>query len=127
MLEEFKKFALRGNVVDLAIGVIIGAAFGRIVEFGLRHGRLSIRFLFPPGSTALLPTVGAGDTNRVWLRQIAQQAAERAACLELTGHASPTGSPAANDRLSLARRLCSRGRRSQRRFVMSTSRVRRRP
>ena len=32
MIEEFKKFALRGNVVDLAIGVIIGAAFGRIVE-----------------------------------------------------------------------------------------------
>ena len=31
MLEEFKKFALRGNVVDLAIGVIIGAAFGNIV------------------------------------------------------------------------------------------------
>ncbi len=32
MLQEFKKFALRGNVVDLAIGVIIGAAFGKIVE-----------------------------------------------------------------------------------------------
>lgn len=32
MLDEFKKFALRGNVVDLAIGVIIGAAFGKIVE-----------------------------------------------------------------------------------------------
>jgi len=32
MLEEFKQFALRGNVVDLAIGVIIGAAFGRIVD-----------------------------------------------------------------------------------------------
>jgi large conductance mechanosensitive channel len=32
MLEEFKKFALRGNVVDLAIGVIIGAAFGNIVQ-----------------------------------------------------------------------------------------------
>jgi large conductance mechanosensitive channel len=32
MLDEFKKFALKGNVVDLAIGVIIGAAFGRIVE-----------------------------------------------------------------------------------------------
>ena len=31
MLEDFKKFALRGNVVDLAIGVIIGAAFGAIV------------------------------------------------------------------------------------------------
>ena len=31
MLQEFKKFAMRGNVVDLAIGVIIGAAFGKIV------------------------------------------------------------------------------------------------
>ena len=31
MLEEFKKFALRGNVVDLAVGVVIGAAFGAIV------------------------------------------------------------------------------------------------
>jgi large conductance mechanosensitive channel len=32
MLDEFKKFALRGNVVDMAVGVIIGAAFGKIVE-----------------------------------------------------------------------------------------------
>lgn len=31
MLKEFKKFALRGNVIDLAIGVVIGAAFGKIV------------------------------------------------------------------------------------------------
>ncbi len=31
MLQEFKKFAMRGNVVDLAIGVIIGAAFGKII------------------------------------------------------------------------------------------------
>jgi len=31
MFKEFKKFALKGNVVDLAIGVIIGAAFGKIV------------------------------------------------------------------------------------------------
>ncbi len=32
MLEEFKKFAMRGNVVDLAVGVIIGAAFGKIID-----------------------------------------------------------------------------------------------
>lgn len=32
MLDEFKKFALKGNVVDLAIGVIIGAAFSKIVD-----------------------------------------------------------------------------------------------
>ncbi len=32
MLKEFREFALRGNVADLAVGVIIGAAFGKIVE-----------------------------------------------------------------------------------------------
>jgi large conductance mechanosensitive channel len=32
MLKEFREFALRGNVVDLAVGVIIGVAFGKIVE-----------------------------------------------------------------------------------------------
>ena len=32
MLKEFREFAVKGNVVDLAIGVIIGAAFGKIVE-----------------------------------------------------------------------------------------------
>ncbi len=32
MLEDFKKFAMRGNVIDLAVGVIIGAAFGSIVS-----------------------------------------------------------------------------------------------
>ena len=31
MLKEFKTFAMRGNVLDLAVGVIIGAAFGKIV------------------------------------------------------------------------------------------------
>jgi large conductance mechanosensitive channel len=31
MLKEFKEFVMRGNVVDLAVGVIIGAAFGKIV------------------------------------------------------------------------------------------------
>ena len=32
MLSEFKDFAMRGNVVDLAVGVVIGAAFGKIVS-----------------------------------------------------------------------------------------------
>jgi large conductance mechanosensitive channel len=32
MLGEFKKFAMRGNVVDMAVGIIIGAAFGKIVD-----------------------------------------------------------------------------------------------
>ncbi len=32
MLREFKEFAMRGNVVDMAVGIIIGAAFGKIVD-----------------------------------------------------------------------------------------------
>ncbi|MBR4502228.1 MAG: large conductance mechanosensitive channel protein MscL [Clostridia bacterium] len=31
MLKEFKEFAMRGNVVDMAVGVVIGAAFGKVV------------------------------------------------------------------------------------------------
>jgi large conductance mechanosensitive channel len=31
MMQEFKEFAMKGNVIDLAVGVIIGAAFGKIV------------------------------------------------------------------------------------------------
>ncbi len=32
MLKEFKEFAMRGNVLDMAVGIVIGAAFGKIVE-----------------------------------------------------------------------------------------------
>jgi large conductance mechanosensitive channel len=32
MLEEFKKFAMRGNVVDMAVGIVIGVAFGKIIS-----------------------------------------------------------------------------------------------
>ncbi|MGB5489529.1 MAG: large conductance mechanosensitive channel protein MscL [Woeseiaceae bacterium] len=32
MLDEFKKFAMRGNVVDMAVGIIIGGAFGKIIS-----------------------------------------------------------------------------------------------
>ena len=56
MLKEFKEFAMRGNVVDLAVGVIIGAAFGKIVEslvkdvimppIGLLLGRVDFSNLF---------------------------------------------------------------------------------
>ncbi|MBL7856520.1 MAG: large conductance mechanosensitive channel protein MscL [Cyclobacteriaceae bacterium] len=37
MLKEFKAFAMRGNVIDLAIGVIIGGAFGKIVSSLIEH------------------------------------------------------------------------------------------
>ena len=56
MLNEFKKFIMRGNVLDLAIGVIIGAAFGKIVTslvndvlmpvIGLAIGKIDFSNLF---------------------------------------------------------------------------------
>ena len=56
MLKEFKEFAMRGNVLDMAIGIIIGAAFGKIVTsfvkdilmppIGLALGRVDFSNLF---------------------------------------------------------------------------------
>ena len=56
MLKEFREFVARGNVLDLAVGVIMGAAFGRIVTtlvegvimppFGLILGRIDFASLF---------------------------------------------------------------------------------
>ena len=70
MISEFKTFAIRGNVVDLAVGVIIGAAFGRIVDsvvndlimplVGRIIGKLDFSNLFialaepPPGAPTTL-------------------------------------------------------------------------
>ena len=66
MLEEFKKFAMRGNVVDLAVGVIIGAAFGAIVTslvgdivmpiIGSITGGLDFSNYFLPLSSAVTAT-----------------------------------------------------------------------
>lgn len=43
LLDEFKTFAFKGNVIDLAVGVIIGAAFGKIVEVPSTSGSRSAR------------------------------------------------------------------------------------
>lgn len=37
LFEEFKSFAFKGNVIDLAVGVIIGAAFGKIIDSLVKH------------------------------------------------------------------------------------------
>ena len=65
MIQEFREFAIKGNVIDLAVGVIIGAAFGKIVDaivsdlimpvVGLVFGKLDFSSLYillgtpPPG------------------------------------------------------------------------------
>jgi len=54
MLDEFKNFALKGNVVDLAIGVIIGAAFGKIVDSLVKHILMPAISIIIPGEKGYL-------------------------------------------------------------------------
>ncbi|MCC6712644.1 MAG: large-conductance mechanosensitive channel protein MscL [Candidatus Dadabacteria bacterium] len=83
MLKEFREFAIKGNVVDMAVGIIIGAAFGTIVQslvndvimppIGLILGNVDFSNLFivlkegvPPGPYAALAdaqTAGAVTIN----------------------------------------------------------------
>lgn len=79
MLEEFKKFAMRGNVLDMAVGIIIGGAFGKIVTslvndilmppIGLLLGKMDFSNLFinlsgqPYASLAEAKEAGAATIN----------------------------------------------------------------
>lgn len=79
MFKEFKEFAMRGNVLDMAVGVIIGAAFGKIVNsfvadimmppLGLLLGQVDFSNLFinlsgkPLASLAEAKTAGAPTIN----------------------------------------------------------------
>ena len=69
MLKEFKEFAMKGNVLDMAIGVIIGAAFGKIVTslvsdvlmppIGLLMGKVDFSSLFLNLSSTPQPSLAA--------------------------------------------------------------------
>jgi len=71
MLNEFKDFAMRGNVVDMAVGIVIGGAFGKIVSsfvadvlmppIGLLLGGVDFRDL------AIMLKEGVGDTAAVMI------------------------------------------------------------
>ena len=70
VLKEFREFAIKGNVIDLAVGVIIGAAFGKIVDslvadiimpiVGLVFGKLDFSNLY-----LVLGTAPAGVANNL--------------------------------------------------------------
>lgn len=69
MLKEFKEFAMRGNVLDMAIGIVIGAAFGKIVgsfvsdilmpPVGVMVGKVDFSSLFIDLSGNAYPTLAA--------------------------------------------------------------------
>ncbi|MBI3805279.1 MAG: large conductance mechanosensitive channel protein MscL [Nitrospirae bacterium] len=79
MFKEFKEFAMRGNVLDMAVGIILGAAFGRIVNsfvndimmppVGLLLGKVDFSNLFfnlsekPVASLAEAKAAGAATVN----------------------------------------------------------------
>ena len=79
------------------------AAFARIVDYGLEHRRLAVKFLFRPGSTAFITDQKLSGPYPVWLKTIAAQTTRIGSCLEVTGHTSPTGPEPLNERLSLLR------------------------
>ena len=54
LFEEFKQFAFKGNVVDLAVGVIIGAAFGKIVDSLVKHIIMPLVSVLVPGQQSYL-------------------------------------------------------------------------
>ena len=78
-------------------------AFARVVDHGFRQDRLAMKLLFRPGATAFWPDPAVSGPYPMWLRQIARRAAARDACLDVSGHTSPTGAAARNEGLSLAR------------------------
>ena len=53
-LKEFREFAVKGNVVDLAVGVIIGAAFGKIVDSLVKHIIMPLVSVVVPGKQSYL-------------------------------------------------------------------------
>ncbi|MBM4068150.1 MAG: large conductance mechanosensitive channel protein MscL [Planctomycetes bacterium] len=54
MLDEFKAFAFKGNVIDLAVGVIIGAAFGKIIDSMVKNILMPLIGLLTPGEQGYL-------------------------------------------------------------------------
>lgn len=71
MLKEFREFAVKGNVIDLAIGIIIGAAFGKIVTslvndivmppIGLLLGSVDFKKLYVNLGSESYPTLAAAE------------------------------------------------------------------
>ena len=78
-------------------------AFGSLVDYSLTGKKLSMRFLFKPGSTQFVDDPQISAPYPMWLSQIAVRATQRNTCLQLVGHTSKTGPAQVNERLSVLR------------------------
>ena len=68
MIDEFKDFAMKGNVVDLAVGVIIGSAFGKIVTSLVENILMPILGILTGGAdfSKMAVSLGAGPNAVQW-------------------------------------------------------------
>ena len=78
-------------------------AFGNLVDYSLGAKKLSVRFLFKPGSTQFVDDPQISAPYPMWLSQIAMRAGRRNSCINIVGHTSKTGPPQVNERLSVLR------------------------
>jgi outer membrane protein OmpA-like peptidoglycan-associated protein len=78
-------------------------AFRDLVTYGLRKKQLAVKFLFQPGSVRFANDGRFSVNYGMWLHQIASQAVDSQACLQIVGHTSASGPAALNDSLSLLR------------------------
>jgi hypothetical protein len=92
-------------LTDLKLGRNEAAtdAFGKIIDFGIANKRISVKFLFKPGSTIFWPDRQISGPYPMWLKHIANRTSQANLCLELTGHTSRTGPEPLNERLSQLR------------------------
>jgi hypothetical protein len=79
------------------------AAFADLVDYGLKRNQLAVKFLFEPSSTRFLQNPQVSGQYGFWIQQIGKEAAKVGSCVEVTGHTSPTGPAALNERLSFLR------------------------
>ena len=111
MIKEFKQFIMRGNVLDLAVGIIIGGAFGKIISslvddiimppIGLLLGKVDFANLYHPAGWQHICFIGRSQGSRsgyfeLWLvYQYVDQLSDRRIChipLDQTGQpAAKTG------------------------------------
>lgn len=79
------------------------AAFGQLMSASVDAGNIAIKILFKVSSTDFVEVADLSDQYRLWLKAIGQTMQSKSRCIDVTGHASRSGSSEFNDRLSLQR------------------------
>ncbi len=93
-------------------------AFAKLAEIGIKNGTLSVKFLFQVNDTNFFGQTEELAEYEIWLRQIARKIIESNICVEISGHASRSGSADYNKKLSE-----KRSQRIQKRLLETTAAI----